>query len=184
MSWIISLLVSSQVSMERSARADQWEWPVLPIQLWDPGLVSGHCAWGPLWPLNGHHPVSLMWGCSAYWGRIVWLGEETHITSHSLPSVSCHSHINWCGSYACFKLHTINTWQDYNTTISLLSAHSDPFEICLAYLPPSLPAQLYLPSSPLCVFLPTFPLGEWVCYKLSTVTVGFCNSMGKVHLTW
>ncbi len=47
----------SQVSMEGSAGADQWEWPVLPVQLWDPGVVSGHCAGGPLWPLNGWPPA-------------------------------------------------------------------------------------------------------------------------------
>lgn len=170
---------ASQVSMEGSARADQWEWPVLPVQLWDPGLVSVHCAGGPLWPLNEHQPVSLMWDCSTYWGRIVGLGEEPHITSHSLPSMSCHSNINWFGSYICFILHTIGTWQDYSTTISLLSGHSDLFEICLAYLPtstcPALPAPLYLPSSPLCVFLPTRPLGESVTSSPS----GLLQQLGK-----
>lgn len=151
---------TSQVSMEGSARADQWEWPVLPIQLWDPGLVSGHCAGGPLWPLNDYQPVSLMWGCSSYWGRIDGLGEEPHITSHSLPSMSCHSLV--------WQLLLLQiTYNRYMTGLQhhhFTSGHSDLFEIWLAYLPtstcPTVPASLYLPSSPLCVFLPTRPLGE------------------------
>lgn len=47
-----------QVSMEGPARAHQRERPALPVQLWDPGLVSGHCAGGPLWPLGDHQPES------------------------------------------------------------------------------------------------------------------------------
>lgn len=175
---------ASQVSMEGSARADQWEWPVLPVQLWDPGLVSVHCAGGPLWPLNEHQPVSLMWDCSTYWGRIVGLGEEPHITSHSLPSMSCHSNINWFGSYICFILHTIGTWQDYSTTISLLSGHSDLFEICLAYLPTST-CQLYLRHStcPAHHSVCFYPLAHWES-PLQALPVGFCNNLVKVHLTW
>lgn len=47
-----------QVSVEGLARVDQRQRAVLPLQLRDPGLVTGHCAGGPLWPLITPQPPS------------------------------------------------------------------------------------------------------------------------------
>ena len=48
--------LSLKVFMEGAPRADQWERPVLPLQLWVPGLVPRHNPGGPLRPVSPPRP--------------------------------------------------------------------------------------------------------------------------------